>query len=163
MYTNIDIFLSSAIAKPLMIYPPIIYQLELSLQLHRTAKRTKMTKHTNWTHAKFCNKININPHLTNETHMDTEIKTLTQHIEKAYRNAIRTVSTYNISPNGLDDNISPITDPLLLDIIENQNRMRRKYQKTGNTIFKLHRNNRKNKIQKKNNTHKKQHMATKTS
>ena len=100
-----------------------------------------MTEHTNWkTHAKFCNKTNINPHLKNETHIDTDIKTLTQHIEKVYQNATRTSSTHNISP---------ITDSVLLDIIKNRNKVRRKYQKTKNPIFKLHRNILTNKIQKK--------------
>ena len=100
-----------------------------------------MAVHTDWkAYSKFCNKITINANLANKTHIDIEIKSPIQHIQKAYRKATRTVSTYNARL---------ITDPFFQDTIKNRNKMRREYQRTGNPIFKLQRNILTNVIKKK--------------
>ena len=55
--------------------------------MHKTERRVKMTEHTNWmAYTKLCNRININPQLTNKLDVNTEIKTLNHLMQKAYRN-----------------------------------------------------------------------------
>lgn len=106
--------------------------------------------------------MNINTFLTNETYIDTGIKTLNHHIQKAYRNVTQTYidrgiktlnhhikKTYrNATQTVSTHNMSPITDPLLSNIIKNRNKIQKKYQ-TTNPIFKLQRNILTNKIQKR--------------
>lgn len=94
--TNIDIFLSnipySYNCQTIDDLPLNHLPVELSIQLHKTARRIQTTEHTDWkTYTKLCNKININPHLKNEINL--EIKAITQHIYKAYKIATQRAYT----------------------------------------------------------------------
>lgn len=97
-----------------------------------------------------CNKININPLLTNERQIDLEIKALTQHKHKAYRTATQITSTQS--------RIS-VTDPLTKD---NKKQSKQNTKQNAKKISK----NREPYLQvtqkhpKYNNSHKNQHILT---
>ena len=105
--SNIDIFLTNApflhnchtIDDLPSNHLPII----LTLQTTKSERTQNRKQQTDWkAYIKLCDKININPHITNTHEIDTEINNITHHIQNEYHKTTKNIpARKNISSTDL--------------------------------------------------------------